>query len=332
MSLLSRPTTDGSGAYSLASNARPSAVFDASDPYTAGDYVDDKYLLEQQIGDGGMGVIWRARNVLLDTPVAIKLIGRQARQEGAPERLLIEAKAAACLMHPAVVKVFDFGITSHDDPYIAMELLYGESLRDLLDRERALSAETAVRTLLPILAGLCCAHARGIVHRDLKPENVFLARDDAGRIQPKVVDFGIAKMENASMRLTSAGALVGSPAYMSPEQARGDDDIDARTDVWAFTVVLYETIRDKPPWEAGSCPALLRAICDDPAPSILGVGGVDDALWAIIEKGLHKHRAERWQSTAELGRALARWLGDREVIDDVTGASLRSGWGNEAIP
>jgi serine/threonine-protein kinase len=183
-----------------------------------------------------------------------------------------------------------------------------------------------VRTLLPILAGLSCAHARGIVHRDLKPENVFLARDDAGGVQPKVVDFGIAKVPGAGTRLTSAGALVGSPAYMSPEQACGEDDIDCRSDVWAFGVVLYETILGRPPWEAPSCPALLRAIVDDPPVTLVGTGGVDRELWSIIEGALKKDRAARCPSTSELGRALARWLCARSVTEDISGTSLETGW------
>jgi serine/threonine protein kinase len=321
MSLLSRPTADGSVAYSVYASG--------ADAYAPGDYIDDKYLLEERIGDGGMGIIWRAKNVLLESPVAIKLICRQARQEGASERLLIEAKAAGCLRHPAVVKVFDFGITAQDDPFIAMELLSGESLRDRLDREGSLDAKAAVRTLLPILGGLGCAHSRGIVHRDLKPENVFLASDDAGRIQPKVVDFGIAKMERAAHRLTSVGVLVGSPGYMSPEQALGEEDVDARSDLWAFAVVLYESILGRPPWDAANCPALLRAIVDDAPGSLVGFGGVDGELWAILAKGLAKDRKSRWSSSREFGRALSRWLSRQSVTDDITGASLQSGWFHE---
>jgi serine/threonine protein kinase len=297
-----------------------------TEPYLPGDHIDDKYVLEERIADGGMGVIWRARNIALETPVAIKLVGRRGRNEGATARLLLEAKAAGCLRHPSVVRVFDFGMTQRQHPYIAMELLSGESLREVLDREVTLGATAAVRTLLPILGGLACAHARGIVHRDLKPENVFLARDDGGRVQPKVVDFGVAKVETTGARLTTAGSLVGSPAYMSPEQARGDADIDSRTDVWAFGVVLYETIAGHPPWEAANCPALLRAIVDDPPVSLVGRGGVDAELWAIVDRALSKDREGRCASASDLGRFLARWLWDRSVREDVSGSSLESAW------
>jgi serine/threonine protein kinase len=295
-------------------------------PYAAGDLVSDKYRLEAPIGFGGMGTVWRAHNELLDAPVALKLIRRDARWSWSSERLLREARATASLRHPAIVRVFDFGTTTHGDPFIAMELLRGESLRDLLDRDTSLPAVSAVRHLLPILAALGCAHARGIVHRDLKPENIYLAHDDTGSVQPKVVDFGIAKFDGGLSRLTTAGVLLGSPAYMSPEQALGEAGIDQRVDVWSLAVVLYEVIAGHPPWEAPSCPALLRAIVDDDVPSLIGIGGVDATLWAIIEVGLAKKRDDRWASSRDFGRALAGWLSSRSIADDVSGSSLMTHW------
>jgi serine/threonine protein kinase len=297
----------------------------APGPYAAGDRICGKYRLVEPIGFGGMGAVWRAHNEILDTPVALKLIRSDARWSGSSERLLIEARAAAGLRHTSIVRVFDFGKTRHRDPFIVMELLQGESLRDLLDRERQLSAVEAVRHLLPILGGIGCAHARGIVHRDLKPENIFLARDDAGGVQPKVLDFGIAKREGVVSHLTG-GNLLGSPEYMSPEQALGDDDVDHLVDIWAAAVVLYEMIAGRAPWKCSSCPALLRAIVDDPAPSLLGTRGVDARLWAILDRGLAKNREKRWTSARNFGRALAGWLSSRSIVDDVSGCSLRITW------
>jgi len=291
-----------------------------------GTVIAQRYRLEAPIGFGGMGTVWRAHNELLDAPLAIKLLRSTVHRSGASERLLLEAKAAACLHHPAIIRVFDFGLTEHGDPFLAMELLEGESLRDLLVRDQVLPAAHAVRMLLPVLAGLSCAHARGIVHRDLKPDNIFLARDDSGCIEPKVVDFGIAKFEGLSSRLTTAGVILGSPSYMSPEQSMGEEDIDMRADVWATAVVLYEAIAGRLPWEARNCPALLRAIVDDAPPSLLGFGGVDAELWAIIELGLAKRREDRWSSSREFGRALALWLSKRGVVDDVSGTSLKTMW------
>jgi len=294
--------------------------------YEPGAVIGQRYRLEAPIGFGGMGTVWRAHNQILDAPLALKLLRPNVNRSGLSERLLLEAKVAACLCHPAIVRVYDFGMTEQGDPFLAMELLQGESIRELLDRERSLVASQAVRLVLPILAGLMCAHARGIVHRDLKPDNIFLARDDAGSVEPKLVDFGIAKFEGTSSRLTTAGVLLGSPSYMSPEQSMGNEDIDMRADIWAISVVLYEAIAGRPPWEASNCPARLRAIVDDPPPSLQGIGGVDAELWAVIERGLAKSREDRWSSSRDLGRALAAWLDRRGVVDDLTGTSLNSAW------
>lgn len=299
--------------------------------YEAGTIIAQHYRLEAPIGFGAMGTVWRAHNELLDAPLALKLLRSNPPRSGLGERLLLEAKAAASLRHPAIVRVFDFGLTEQGDPFLAMELLQGESLRDLLEREHILTAPQAVRMLLPILAGLNCAHARGIIHRDLKPDNIFLAGDDAGCIEPKVVDFGIAKFEGASSHLTAVGVLLGSPSYMSPEQALGEEE-DTRADLWAITVVLYEAIAGKLPWEAANCPALLRAIVDDPAMSLVGIGGVDAELWAVIERGLSKRREDRWSSSRELGCALAAWVFKMGVLEDISGTSVKTSWLTEPSP
>jgi serine/threonine protein kinase len=294
--------------------------------YEAGTVIAHRYRLVEPIGFGGMGTVWRAHNEVLDAPLALKVLCSNIRGSGSPERLLLEAKAAACLRHPAIVRVFDFGMTERGDAFLAMELLEGESLGDVLEREQTMPAARAVGMLLPILAGLTCAHARGIVHRDLKPDNIFLARDDAGCVEPKVVDFGIAKFERSPSHITSVGVLLGSPSYMSPEQALGEEDIDMRADVWAIAVVLYEAIAGRQPWEAPSCPALLRAIVDDPPSPLLGIGGVDAELWAVIERGLAKRRQDRWSSSRDFGRALAVWLDKSGVVDDLSGTSLKTAW------
>ena len=293
--------------------------------YETGTVIAHRYRLEVPIGLGAMGTVWRAHNELLGASLALKLLRSNAPRSGSGERLLLEAKAAASLCHPAIVRVFDFGITEQGDPFLAMELLQGESLRDLLEREHLLPAAQVVRMLLPILAGLTCAHARGIVHRDLKPDNIFLARDDAGCVEPKIVDFGIAKFEGVTSHLTAVGVLLGSPSYMSPEQALGQEE-DMRADVWAIAVVLYEAISGRVPWDAPSCPALLRAIVDNLPSSLVGIGGVDFQLWAVIERGLAKRREDRWSSSRDFGHALAVWLDNNGVADDLSGTPLRTAW------
>src|SRR5262249_7007231 len=159
-----------------------------------GDVIVEKYELLRVLGEGGMGAVWLAKNLTLEVEVALKLIRREVATLEASERLLQEARAAARLGHPSIVRVFDFGVTELDDPFIVMELLRGESLATFIDRRGRIPATESVQLLLPVASALCAAHAKGIVHRDLKPDNIILTTDDSGATIPKVVDFGIAKL------------------------------------------------------------------------------------------------------------------------------------------
>jgi serine/threonine-protein kinase len=238
------------------------------------------------------------------------------------------ARAAARIDHPSIVRVIDFGESDHRDPYIVMEVLRGEQLVEAIERRKRFSPTAALRILLPIASALAAAHDRRIVHRDLKPENIFLVKNDRGDITPKIVDFGIAKVwsETAGGDVTMAGTVLGSPDYMSPEQARGITNVDGQTDVWAFSVVLYETITGQKPFQGGNYHDLVAAILvKDPTPiTALGVG--DDALWGIIVRGLGKERSSRWRTIREMGVALARWATENGVEEDVTGTSLAVHW------
>jgi hypothetical protein len=181
--------------------------------YTEGSVVAQKYRLVRILGEGGMGAVWVAQNLTLGVQVALKLIRSEieGRVDGLSERLLTEARAAASIGHPAIIQVFDFGLTEHNEPFIAMELLHGESLAHVLKKRGRLAAGRAVRTLLPVIEALVVANHRGIVHRDLKPDNIFLSQQ-ANRVQPKVLDFGIAKLsEGFSANLTCEGTVLGSP-------------------------------------------------------------------------------------------------------------------------
>ena len=297
--------------------------------YVAGEIIADKYRLVRRIADGGMGSVWVARNLALDVQVAIKLIRSDLQGESANERLLTEARATARLKHPGIVRVFDFGRTAHGDPFIVMELLSGESLGDVLDREARLPASEAVQILLPAADALAAAHSKGIVHRDLKPDNIFLADSD-GRLQPEILDFGIAKFgvqeQRRDRRLTEAGTVLGSPDYMAPEQARGDDQIDHRADIWAFCIVLYESITGRVPFEDSNYHALLRHIIEDEIPSIAQFAAGDSALWEVLQKGLAKDPNERFQRVRDLGEALAGWLLSHGITEDISGHSLRTAW------
>ncbi|WP_437874611.1 serine/threonine-protein kinase [Sorangium sp. So ce513] len=289
--------------------------------------IGDKYQLLRKAGEGAMGSVWVAANTALEANVAIKVLRPEMRSPAIAERLLREARAAAKLSHPGIVRVFDLGKTACGTPYIVMELLEGEALRDVLCRDYRLLPEAAIAILLPVASAMQAAHERGIVHRDLKPDNVMLTELGDGRLQPKVVDFGIAKVTWTEPESGSTGAaVIGTPQYMPPEQALGQGHIDHRADVWALCTMLYEAIAGETPFAGEQGFGTLRAILQDPVPSLVERCGTDPALWSIIERGLRKTPAERWASMRELGVALATWLVSRGVSEDVCGATLRAQW------
>jgi serine/threonine-protein kinase len=297
-------------------------------PYLAGDVIAGKYRLTRIIGRGGMGAVWQAHNLPLDIDVAIKLIRRDRTAAGAAERLLTEARAAARLMHPAIVRVFDFGESEQGDPFIVMELLHGESLSAILRRKKRLTPAVAVQTLLPVAGALASAHNKGIVHRDLKPDNIIVVAAENGALVPKIVDFGIAKLMSPDVErhMTLAGEVLGSPDYMSPEQARGADNVGEATDVWAFSVVLYELVTGERPFDGPNYNALIASILtNDPLP-ITARGVHDPALNAIVMQGLAKEIGERPKSMKEIGTALAQWAVGCGIEDDVAGNPIAKQW------
>ncbi len=293
--------------------------------YVRGDLIAGKYRLRQVLGKGGMGEVWAAVNTHLDSPVAIKVIRTGTDNEEARQRLMHEARATARLRHRAIVRVFDVGETELGDPFIVMERLTGESFGRLLERRRTISGEQAVQIMLPILHALATAHSAGIVHRDVKPDNVFLEHTDGG-LQPKLLDFGVVKLQREPFagELTNTGTTLGSPFYMSPEQARGLV-VDHRVDLWSAAVVLYEAVNGGMPFVADNYNALLRAIIED-APRPLDEEQVDASLANIIMQGLRRESVERWQTADELGRALALWLAGQGIKTDITGNSIAATW------
>jgi len=296
--------------------------------YVPGLIVADKYELLRPLGSGGMGEVWVAHHLSLDIDVAIKFIGSAgAAESGLAERLLEEARNTARLGHPAIVRALDFGHTDRGDPFIVLELLAGEDLATRIEQKGALSPEQAVATLLPVVHALSVVHESGIVHRDIKPENVFLAQAELG-LQAKLLDFGISHKTDRVRRLTVRDTALGTPDYMSPEQARGETS-DARTDQWSFCIVLFEAITRCRPFEADNYNALLRTIIDE-APKSLSSFGVDQPeLWSILTRGLAKAAGDRYPNMRDLGEALARWLLERGVTEDSVGTSLRRAWASE---
>jgi serine/threonine-protein kinase len=291
-----------------------------------GDVIIGKYQLEHVLGQGGMGVVWRARNLALDSPVAIKVMGSVlADRNVLCERLLLEARAAATVVHPAIVRVFDVDQTERGEPFIVMEFLPGPSLGTVLATEGRMSAARAVSMLLPIAEALKVANDHGVVHRDVKPDNILIVEDN-GATQPKLVDFGIVKVRRDGVsKITEAGQIVGSPSYSSPEQARGQEDVDHRTDVWGFSVSLYEAIAARPPFDGANYNALLRQILEDSPTSLRDLELVDDELSRIVARGLSKQPEQRG-TIGEMGQALATWLLKQGITQDICGTALTNRW------
>jgi serine/threonine-protein kinase len=275
--------------------------------HDAGDRIDDKYELRELLGVGGMGEVWRARDQVLDVDVALKIVHPHEAFPGALERLLSEARAAASVPHPSIVRIQSFG-TSGGEAYIAMELLDGESLEDRLVREEALSPHDALRLLLPIARALEAVHTRGVVHRDVKPGNIFLVGGEDGPIS-KLLDFGIARAERRlPLRLTVTGQVMGTPFYMAPEQASGKPDIDGRADIWALCAVIYEVIAGSPPFDGDNYNAVISAVLTEPLVPLSKAARVDARLCALVQRGLERDRRERYASAAALAEAMEEWL------------------------
>ncbi len=229
-----------------------------------------KYRLLRKLGQGGMGSVWYAEHLTLHSPVAIKLIDPSiADNAEALGRFLREAQSAASLRSPHVVQILDHGV-DNGIPYIAMELLDGESLADRLERVRRLSPQDTARVLVQVARAIGRAHEAGIVHRDLKPDNIYLVRNDDDEIA-KVLDFGIAKSSAGGLGgavggATRTGAVLGTPYYMSPEQAEGAKTLDGRADLWAMGVIAWECLLGSRPFDEETLGSLLLAICARPIP------------------------------------------------------------------
>ncbi|MEO7331283.1 MAG: protein kinase [Minicystis sp.] len=295
-------------------------------PYETGERIAGKYKLLRPLGEGGMGVVWVAHNLGLDVQVALKFIRVEASSPGANERLIREARVAARLDHPAIVRILDVGHSDRGDPFLAMELLDGETLAAAQDRVSRFDAITAVRLLLPIAGALAAMHRKGMIHRDVKPDTLFLARNDSGNWQPKLVDFGLAKyLEPTHVdHLTRRGIVLGSPGYMAPEVLAGDE-ADARTDVWALCVVLYEAITGVRPYGLSRTEVRELVMSTQQPEPIMRHGAGDAELWAVLSRGF-RPRNRRWASMEELGKALAIWLWNRSQTQDIAGVSLRPAW------
>ena len=281
---------------------------DATDPLI-GTLVSDRYRVLRKLGEGGMGRVYEAQHELIGKRVALKCLNAEyATHPVVVERFKREARAATAVGNEHIVDVTDLGDLPDGSPFIVMEHLAGRELAALI-AEGPLTLGRAVRILDQVCDALAAAHAKGIVHRDLKPENIFLVPRGGNEDFVKVLDFGISKMkepEETSPSLTRTGMAMGTPQYMSPEQAQGKMSTDHRTDVYALGVILYRMLTGEVPFTAESFPMLIVAIVTQDAPSVLLLRPeLPGAMDGIVRRALARDVDERFQTVQELALALA---------------------------
>ena len=261
--------------------------------------VGGRFRLEERLGEGGMGIVWEATNLRTQRIVALKILKAETPQQR--RRLFREGKIAGQLRHPHIVDVHDVVELDDGTPAIVMERLRGESLRALLVRETKLSPARVAELFTPIARALECAHAQGVVHRDLKPDNVFLAHDAV-----KVLDFGIARLTtaedaaSATAPLTDTGDVIGTPAYMAPEQVFGEKNVDTRVDVWSFGVMLFECLSGRKPFVGDNFGQIWKAVAMGTITPLADLEPeLPNELTALVMSMLSRERSERptdWSS------------------------------------
>jgi serine/threonine-protein kinase len=288
-----------------------------------------------------MGAVWAATHQVTGKSVALKFLSDGGADVSARKRLLREARAACSVTHPHVVQVHDVFEIDDGVPVLVMDLLEGESLGDRVERERVIPPDELVRILIQMVSGLEAAHARGVVHRDIKPDNVFLVRRagaDAA-LDVKVLDFGIAKVtrledgESAeTAKLTGTGAMMGTPYYMAPEQVFGEKDVDARTDLWAIGILIYECVAGARPTEGANLGQILKLVTVGPfKPLLEAAPHASPALARIVDACLERDRDKRIPTATALREALARFAAGT-TFDGAEIAQMPPGASVDAAP
>ena len=273
-----------------------------------GQVVEGKYRVWGIIGQGGMGTVYEAEHTSAGHRVALKVLkADQVQKKESVSRFEHEARVLGGIRHPSICQIYDVGRLEDGSPFMVMERLQGESLADRLERAGAVGAQELCGIMVEALGALEAAHQQGIVHRDFKPDNIFLS-ERSGVRQVKVLDFGISKatgLEDAEGSLTRTGMVMGTPYYMAPEQAMGERNLDARVDVWAAGVVMYEALSGQRPFVARNYNALLVHILTS-SPRQLGelAPGVPGAVLEVVKRALDKKRETRFQSAREVRVAL----------------------------
>src|SRR5437016_7023662 len=273
---------------------------------------DGKYRLDERLGSGGMGTVYRATHLLIDRPVALKVLSQRfVGDQTAQQRFRREARAAGRMQHPNAVTVTDFGATADGYLYIVMELLKGQTLRELLAREGPLDQARAVSIILQASAAVGAAHDGRLIHRDLKPANIFIEQRPNVPAVVKVLDFGVAKFmveeheDDDYNTLTQVGAIIGTPRYMSPEQCPGPAPLTPASDVYSFGVILYEMLAGVVPFSAETPLALaMKQVTELPRPLHEIVPNIPEELESVVNHALAKNPADRPPNANEFRREL----------------------------
>jgi serine/threonine protein kinase len=303
------PTSDGNrlcpGCIAGALNPRQNA-----DPIDEmiGRTIDNKYLIEAKLGSGGMGTVYRAKRLLIGDSVAVKILHPdQVADSKAVERFRREAQASARLKHPNAVTIHDFGVSSDGQVYLVMEVVEGQSLREIIKQQGPLTPTSVAEIMRQACAALDEAHRNNIIHRDVKPDNIIVSIKPGG-LAVKVLDFGIAKLRDLAVTassLTQTGSIVGTPHYMSPEQCLGEE-LDHRSDIYSLGVVIYETLTGMVPFNSPTSAAIVVQQVTQPPPPLHSINlSISLAVEAVVAHALEKRREARPQTAVALAEELS---------------------------
>jgi eukaryotic-like serine/threonine-protein kinase len=286
-----------------------------------GQVIEGKYRIIRLLGEGGMGAVYEGENVRIHRRVAIKVLHPTAAANvDAVQRFEREAQAAGRIGSDHIVEVIDLGNLPDGDRFMVMEFLDGESLSQRIQGRGRISPQESASLMIQLLEGLGAAHGAGIIHRDLKPDNVYLVRSKRGQTDfVKILDFGISKFnklnKDSGMSMTRTGAVMGTPYYMSPEQAKGSKEMDHRSDLYSAGVILYEAVTGQVPFNAETFNELIfKIVLETPPPPQQLAPGLDPAFASIVQKAMSRDQNDRFQSAQEFAQALHGWLGSGQGV------------------
>ncbi len=290
-----------------------------------GQTLSGRYLVTKKVGQGGMGAVYEATHTLIGKRVAVKvLLEKYAQREAIVARLKQEAQLASSIGNEHIIDITDFGNTEDGRTFVVMEFLEGESMAECLGREPKMSEQRILRISAQTASALAAAHAKGVVHRDIKPENIFLLKRKEQDFV-KVVDFGISKSLRATgedeetVRLTQTGMVLGTPLYMSPEQARGDEDLDHRVDIYALGIIMYESASGRVPFSGNNYLSVISQVLNEEPPSLREIRPeLTDEFEAIVTKAIAKNRKDRYENALEMLADL------NALLDDPTHSTERA--------